>query len=121
MKRKNLILIVLYGLLAAACTKAVIDEEDTEPVTPPTLPTSAVYNDDVKNIMNNYCVTCHGGSAPSAGLNLTNYSGVKAAAQSGALQNRMNSTTSPMPASGMLPQDVRSVIDKWVMDGYPEN
>lgn len=120
--RKNALYIglVLMSLSFFRCTKAVIDE-NVEPVEPDNLPASAVYNNDVKDIMFNYCVTCHGGTAPSAGLNLSTYAAVRQATEFGTLQQRMNSTTSPMPASGMLSQDLRAIIDKWVQDGYPEN
>ncbi len=118
--KKTLLYTVLGIITLSSCSKAIIDENpDNTPPEP--LPISAVYNNDVKDVMYNYCVTCHGGAAPSAGLDLTTYNSVKNATQSGQLINRMNSATSPMPASGLLPQEVRNIIDKWAEDGYPEN
>lgn len=115
-----LLAFLLTSLLFLQCTKAIIDEESDTP-NPGNLPESAVYNNDVKDIMFNYCITCHGGTAPSANLDLTSYTSVRQAAESGILQSRMNSVSSPMPASGLLSEDLRLIIDKWVLDGYPEN
>ena len=78
------------------------------------------YNSDVSNILNNYCITCHGGSAPSAGLLLNNYASAKSTAQSGLLTKRINDTINPMPPAGLLPQDKRDIIQKWIDDGLLE-
>lgn len=114
--------LALTGIISVSCTKAVIDPDAANGNTgQPNLPDTAVYDPDVRNIMFNNCVTCHGGSAPSAGLDLTNYTNVRQATEVGNLFQRMNSTTSPMPPAGVLPQEMRSTVEKWMNDGYPEN
>ena len=108
-------------LLLSSCTKAVIDPDNAGGAEPGPAPESAVFNSDVKNIMQNNCITCHGGPSPAAGIDLNTYSVVRQHAEFGNLVQRMNSTTSPMPTSGILSQEKRSIIDKWVADGFPEN
>lgn len=107
--------------MTTSCTKAIIDPDTAGGNEPGPEPESAVFNNDVKDIMQNSCITCHGGPAPSAGIDLNAYSTVRQYAEFGNLVQRMNSTTSPMPPSGILPQEKRSIIDKWVTDGFPEN
>ena len=79
------------------------------------------YDEHVAPIINNYCITCHGGTAPSANLWLTNYNEVKDATQHGNLISRINSSSSPMPPSGLITQSNRAIIQEWVDDGYLEN
>lgn len=120
----NIVKAALWGLgiiVLSSCTKAVIDPDSTGGTEPTPEPESAVFNDDVKNIMLNSCITCHGGPAPAAGIDLNTYAVVRQQAEFGNLVQRMNSATSPMPTSGILPQETRAIIDKWVADGYPEN
>lgn len=113
--------VLALGLFS--CTKAVIDQDAANGGGGgnENLPESAVFNPDVRNIMQNSCITCHGGAAPSAGIDLNTYQVVRQNTEFGNLKQRMNSLTSPMPPSGVLPAEQRAVIDKWIEDGYPEN
>ena len=113
--------IVQSEAFGTRATKAIIDPDSAEETGSIEEPESAVFNSDVKNIMLNNCITCHGGPAPSAGIDLNTYSVVRQQAEFGNLVQRMNSTTSPMPTSGILPQETRAIIDKWAADGFPEN
>ena len=108
---------LIFSLMS--CTKAVIEE-----VTPSSLPPitrTIKYNSDVQNIMFNHCVTCHGGSSPSAGLDLTTYENVRRSTEQGTLSQRINDAANPMPQSGLLPSEQRQIIAKWIQDGFPEN
>jgi hypothetical protein len=102
----------------SSCTKAIIDEN---PVDPKPLTDTIKYNPEVQGLMYDNCVTCHAGAAPSAGLRLDNYKDTKYATENGNLIQRMNSTTSPMPPSGILSADKRQIMDKWITDGFLEN
>ena len=104
-------------ILATSCTKAIIDEN---PESNPPVTKTVYYNPDVQAIMYNNCVTCHSGSAPSAGLRLDNYTDTRYATENGNVIERMNSTTSPMPPNGVLPPLQRQLMDKWVLDGFLE-
>ncbi|UTW61774.1 hypothetical protein KFE98_17445 [bacterium SCSIO 12741] len=133
--KKNLMkaaaLVLVIGAIIAGCKK----EEIQEPAPSPDCKKVTVYdtvwvssedsiirhyNNDVADILNNYCITCHGGSAPSAGLLLTNYASAKSTAQSGLLTKRLNDTINPMPPAGLLPQDKRDIVQKWIDDGLLE-
>ena len=126
---KRLIGILIGGLIFSfGCTKAYIDETPVVINTniPDTTATDTVvthpkYNPDVQSLMFSRCVTCHGGGAPSAGLALENYSSVRNSAEFGTLMNRINDPSSPMPPSGLLPDNDRAMMDNWVTDGFPEN
>lgn len=114
----------LFGVSLIACTtscsKAIIDE-NPNPTPPKPITEEVHYDPEVQTIMFNNCITCHAGAAPSAGLRLDNYQDTKFATENGTLIERMNSTTSPMPPSGILPAEQRQIMDKWVLDGFPEN
>ncbi|OJJ19084.1 hypothetical protein BKI52_19915 [marine bacterium AO1-C] len=114
-------LMACVGLLISfsSCTKAIIEEPD--PNNLPTLNRPIKYNPDVQNIMFNHCTTCHGGSNPNAGLDLTTYQNVRQSAEQGNLNQRMNDAANPMPQGGLLPPDQRQIIAKWIQDGFPEN
>jgi len=104
-----------FALTMSGCSKAIIDEGPEEVITE-----EVVYDSDVENIMTNYCITCHGGTSPSASLLLNNYADVKAAGESGKLIDRMNNSSNPMPPSGLISSEERSKIEKWVSDGFPK-
>lgn len=111
------IIIVVMALSLTACTKAIIDEGN---VTLPPSQEKVVYNPDVEDIMYNYCITCHGGSAPSAGISLTTYNEVKSQAENGQLLHVVNDETNPMPPNMLLPLEVRQKLQKWADDGFPQ-
>lgn len=116
---KKYYLPILLLIATSACTKAIIEEPKNVSELPP-IQRTIKYNPDVQNIMFNHCVSCHGGAAPNAGLDLTTYQNVRFSSEMGNLVQRMNSATTPMPPSGLLPAQQRQIIDKWVADGYPQ-
>ncbi len=113
---RRVLTILLIGAALSSCTKAIILEEDPNQIE---ITGPVNYNPDVQDIMFTYCVTCHGGSAPSANLDLTTYQNVKNAAENGTLIQRINSTSNPMPTNGLMPAELRAKMDKWVTDGLP--
>ena len=113
---KYFIVSVFIVSLLFGCTKSVIIETPTEPITE-----TITYNSHVSTIMFNFCTTCHSGAAPSGGVNLTTYQNVRFQAESGNLVTRMNNASNPMPPTGLLSASQLQIIDKWVQDGFPEN
>ncbi|QMU62849.1 MAG: cytochrome c [Flavobacteriaceae bacterium] len=113
--KKHICLFLGFALFAS-CTKAVI--EDT-PVLPS--PIMVKYNNGVKTIIDNNCVSCHGATSPDAGLSLTTYTQVRTAAESGNLINRINDATRPMPPAALMSSTNRAAITRWMTDGYLEN
>lgn len=113
--RKYMYALLVIGAIFsfANCTTAEIPA--TQPVTG-----TIKYDPDIKTIMQNNCLNCHGTLNPNAGLSLTNYQQVRNSAENGNLVSRMNNAASPMPPSGILSGTTRAVIDKWVSGGYIE-
>ncbi len=116
MSRIKVFAFILISLTLYNCTSAILEDEDVTPIVE-----TVKYNNDVKNIVSANCVSCHGGSTPQAGLDLSTYVNVRFASENGNLLNRINNVTNPMPPSGVMPAATRAVIDKWVTDGYLEN
>ncbi len=114
MKKLNLFfLIVAISLSLSSCSTSVIEEVIiTAPIT---------YNADVSTIISNNCLPCHAGTAPSAGLNLETYLGVRGAAEGGNLLNRINNASNPMPVGGQMPAALIATIEAWAEQGYIEN
>ncbi|MFY0631801.1 MAG: hypothetical protein JXR05_15655 [Flavobacteriaceae bacterium] len=106
-------LIAVASLSISSCSTSTIEEVIiTESVT---------YNGAVRTIISNNCLPCHGGTTPSAGLNLETYAGVRGATENGNLINRINSASNPMPVSGQMPPALIATIEQWATDGYLEN
>lgn len=105
--------------LFQSCTTAIIDEGSVSELTPIT--TTITYQSDVQSIMFNRCITCHGGSAPQSGLDLSTYQNTRSSAEMGNLIQRMNNVTNPMPPNGLVSPELRQIMDKWVTDGFLEN
>lgn len=102
-----------------SCTTAIIDEGTVSELPPITR--IVTYESDVQTIMFDRCVTCHGGGAPQAGLDLTTYQNTRFSAEMGNLIQRMNNAVSPMPPNGLVSPELRQIIDKWESDGFLEN
>jgi hypothetical protein len=117
----NFISIALFLLLAVSCYY------DSEEALYPSLTsdcdtTNVTYSKTITPIMNNYCTSCHSGSLPSGGINLTAYQGVQAVAANGQLMKAINGNGVPkMPPSGSLPSCRISQIEIWINDGMPNN
>jgi hypothetical protein len=103
--KSSIALVVITLFLFQSCAKETND---------------IVYTNDVENIMFNYCTSCHAGTAPASGLDLTTYQNVKNAATQGNLVQRINDPNNPMPASGLIAEADRQKIDDWVQAGCPE-
>lgn len=119
MNKKFFITIIIAFALFQSCTTAIIDEGTVE--TLPPITRTVTYTADVETIMFNRCVTCHGGSAPQSGLDLSTYQNTRFSAEMGSLIQRMNNETSPMPPNGLVSPELRQIMDKWVSDGFLEN
>ncbi|WP_196886193.1 hypothetical protein [Aureivirga sp. CE67] len=108
------ILTILFTL--QSCSKAIIEEEETG--TNPPIDREVTYNQDIQNIMFNNCITCHGGPAPSQGLDLSTYENVRFSTENGNMIDRINDLSNPMPPDGLMSQSKRDLMQKWKDDGY---
>jgi len=87
--------------------------------------TNISYSGFVAPLLTTYCVGCHSGGAPSGGISLNNYTGVKAVATSGKLYGAISWTSGvqfQMPrGSNKLSQCNIDKIKGWIDDGAPNN
>ncbi len=116
--KKYFYLLSTLSLLNISCSK---DSPDDLKV--PTLPETVTYDADIKPIMTNNCISCHGNSLAEAGLKLTTYAEVKDAIQNKGLINRISrSATDPlvMPKNNKMAQSNIDLIVKWQTDGLLE-
>ena len=87
--------------------------------------TTVNYSGTVTAILNSYgCVTCHSGGAPSGGVNLSIYNGVKGKVDDNRLMGAITHSAgfSPMPqgAGKMSACDINK-IRAWIDAGAPNN
>ena len=82
------------------------------------------YGANVSVIISTYCLGCHSGAAPSAGINLSTYAGVNQVAISGRLVGAVSHAPgySPMPKNvSKLTECKIAQIRKWVQAGALNN
>ena len=82
------------------------------------------YGANISPLMSTYCLGCHSGSAPSGGINLSAYNGVRNVAISGRLVGAVSHAPgySAMPKNaGKLSACQIAQIRKWVNAGAPNN
>jgi hypothetical protein len=84
--------------------------------------TNVSYTRTIGNILNLKCTMCHGVSNPSAGISLTSYNLVKAAALNGSLLGTTNEIGGfkLMPPDNKLDNCSLKQIDKWIRLGMPQ-
>ena len=113
---KIALVLVVFISIFSACTKAIIDESNTNPIN-----RIITYEGDIELIMFNHCITCHAGTTPLGDLDLTTYDNVRFTTESANLLQRINNLDNPMPPSGLLSEENRLIIEKWTTDGFLEN
>ena len=114
--RKELQAFLVFCFVILSCSEYEIPVDES-----PIIQETVTYNDDIKSIMDDNCISCHGTVNPSANLSLTNYSLVKNSTENGNLIARMNNITNPMPPNGILSEATRALVDEWKGDGYLED
>ena len=86
--------------------------------------TAVTYSTSVLPILSSNCISCHGGSTPSAGINFSTYAGVKQQVDNGKLWGAISHSPnySPMPKnSNQLSSCNLSKIRIWISAGAPNN
>ena len=86
--------------------------------------TAVKYSTSVLPILSSSCISCHGGSTPSAGISLDTYAGVKIQADNGRLWGAVSHSPnySPMPKnSNKLNNCNLEKIRIWIAAGSPNN
>ena len=84
------------------------------------------FSAQIAPILNRSCALsgCHNAQSATAGVVLSNYSGAAQIASNGKLLQRIslaNGEPALMPPMGKLPACDIALIEKWVVDGFPNN
>jgi hypothetical protein len=79
--------------------------------------TAVSYTKDIQPLLKSNCTGCHGGSNPSAGIDLSTYAKVKANASSSNSVIQRGS----MPPNGPLSTADKQLFAAWVSAGAPNN
>lgn len=122
MKPKKSFALLIAASFLMACSN---DNPDTLMQEIPANTTKITYQQNVKSIIDNNCISCHG-ATPRNGtsLSLVTYNQVKNAIQNRGLLSRIslnNGNSSLMPQGGSrLPQATIDVVAKWEQDGLLE-
>ena len=111
---------IIFGCMLLSALFSCSGGGDDDPTPTPT--TKVTYNANVKSIMTNNCISCHGTTPTnSAPMSLTTYAQVKSAVETRGLISRINDPVNPMPQSGLMSQANRTIIQNWVDGGMLEN
>ncbi|MCX2679312.1 hypothetical protein OOZ15_05095 [Galbibacter sp. EGI 63066] len=79
------------------------------------------YSGDVKAIIDNNCIQCHANPPQNdAPMSLVTYNNVVDAVNNRGLNTRINSSSNPMPPTGLMSQSNRDIIDAWIEQGLNE-
>lgn len=117
--KKNLLIILILSMVLN-CTN--VSEEDLIDAQP--LPEIVTYQANVKAIIDNNCLNCHGiPQTNGATIPLVSYTDVKSAVENNNLIGRISGTSSGslMPLGGpKLPQNLIDTIIQWEADGLLE-
>ncbi|HMI06651.1 MAG TPA: hypothetical protein VK528_03825 [Flavobacterium sp.] len=113
---------IAFILALTGCTNDSTDDLVQNSVTPET---NVTYNQNVRTIINNNCIICHGTiPANGAPMSLTTYENVKQAVLERGLLDRISrpqGATGMMPNGGTrLPQASIDVINQWYAQGLQE-
>lgn len=84
---------------------------------------NVTYAKTIQPILQNNCLGCHSGSAPTAGISLVGYTNVKKLADDGRLVGVTSHAQGyiAMPPGGTLQNCAIEQIKKWVENGAPNN
>lgn len=99
--------------------KNYICEDETNCVT-----VDMSFNNDIRPILQTYCIGCHGPVNPGGGYNFSNFSGVSVVVNNNKLLGSIRREVgfSPMPQGGApLPQCSIDKITAWIAQGAKDN
>lgn len=89
--------------------------------TPIALPANGVvitYTDHGKEVFDTYCIQCHSSAGTGQTPFLSTYQEVKSQAGNGRIQARaIDNSSSSMPPSSPLPQDIKDTLQFWLNQG----
>ncbi|WP_188371271.1 hypothetical protein [Muriicola marianensis] len=121
MRKVRTALMIGVFVFALGCSKSDNSEGAPMDDNEITDPNAVSYQRDIRPIMQGNCLSCHGNPpTQNAPMSLTTLNEVKNAIETRGLLSRINSTTSPMPPNGLMPQTARALIAEWANQNFPE-
>jgi uncharacterized membrane protein len=124
MKKSALIILFILGLVILYNSCYFDKKEQLYPVLSNTCDTSVyTYSGAVKDILDNYCNSCHSSSLASGGVVLDTYNGAYNAAGNGQLIPALSGSNGQplMPPGAQLANCEITILTKWVEAGAPDN
>lgn len=120
MKNKHILYLIVITISFNCSYNSEDDLIDATPI-----PNVATYNNNVKSIIDNNCISCHSNPPINgAPISLTTFEEVKSAVENNGLISRISSDDLGfvMPFGGpRLPQNLIDIIISWEEDGLLEN
>lgn len=125
MKKLKAVCSVLVLTLTVISCSGGGDDPVTPPVTPPTggggtTVTNPTYTANIKTIIDNNCISCHGPGGENSAVPLLTYAQVSAKASE--IKVRIEKPAGDplvMPKGGKLSQTNIDLINKWIANGMP--
>jgi hypothetical protein len=110
-------------ILILSCTKEIAKPVAVSTAPPPPGKCDTInYNEDIKPIITQNCISCHGPGGVEASIPLTNYTQVKAQADAGLIKSTIfDGQPNPMPQGGQLSSDQKQLIQCWLNNGEKES
>jgi uncharacterized membrane protein len=71
------------------------------------------YTDHIFPVISSYCICCHSGSSPAAGIGLESYADVVKHMSEGNMHTRINDGENPMPPGELIPPRYREIFKNW--------
>ena len=109
-------LIIFSIIISCAKDKVPLPILDTSTCKP-----DISYTNDIKPIMTNYCISCHGSKNQSGGYNLSTYDGVTVNTSKVLGSMRQDGTASAMPKDGKIPDSLIQKVYCWINQGAKNN
>ncbi|KOH43357.1 hypothetical protein [Sunxiuqinia dokdonensis] len=129
MRKTSYLLVIAAIMLLYGCNNEadeVLPEEDPiqeeEDCTPQFPDMDVTYNNYVKGIMDQYCISCHHAGNSTGPGDFSNYNGLLTYAEGSSFYARVIQDGADMP-QGMapLPKAIRDSLDVWIQNCAPLN
>ena len=122
---KSILLLITTFVSIVTLSASCVNNNKQDLLNASACDTSTVkYSTTIAPIMTNYCTNCHGGSSPSAGINLEGHTNVKTYVDNGRLWGSMNHDNgySAMPqGTGKLDACTINKLLAWIHAGALNN
>lgn len=124
MNKQKLLLLTSIALCTISLTIYSCKDKTTDPAPTNNTPINTdsckniTYSNNISGIVNNQCVSCHGGNNPQGNLTLNTKTSVENAIKNRNLLGRINNANNPMPPSGKMADSTIKKFDCWKAKGY---